>query len=76
MNITPNTPLEHLPQFLTPNEFRILTRIGRSTIYDAIRRGEVPSVRFGRAVRIPREALRRYLEVGGSARGQSHDEQA
>jgi excisionase family DNA binding protein len=72
MHITPNTPLEDLPQFLTPKEFCAFTRIGRSTIYDAIRRGEIPVARFGRVVRIPRDVVRRYLTGTEDGKGQTY----
>ena len=31
-------------------------RITPNAVYEMVRRGKVPSVRFGRAIRIPREA--------------------
>jgi excisionase family DNA binding protein len=34
----------------------------RSVIYGMIHSGELPHVRFGKAVRIPDEALRAYIE--------------
>jgi hypothetical protein len=39
-------------------------RIGRSTLYDAIKRGELASVRFGSRIIIPLAALRRQFGVG------------
>jgi excisionase family DNA binding protein len=65
--VTPQTPLEELPQFLTVEEWRTFMRIGRSSAYDLIRQGFVPSVRWGRVVRIPREAVRKYLTQDGYA---------
>ncbi len=65
MQITPHTPFEDLPQFLTGDEFRIIVRIGRSTFYDAVKRGEIKAARFGRVLRIPREEIRRFLTVNG-----------
>ena len=51
------TPLDVLPEFLTPDEFRTYVGIGRSTVYDLLRRDEIPHVRFGRCIRIPKTAL-------------------
>ncbi len=59
----------------TPDEKRyerpadILRRvpIGRSTLYDLIYAGAVPSYRAGRAILIPAGAIDRYLEEQGSA---------
>jgi excisionase family DNA binding protein len=39
-------------------------KIGRSTLYDAIKRGELASVRFGSRIIIPVAALRRQFGVG------------
>lgn len=59
--VTRYTPFDELPQFLSVEEFRMLVGIGRSTTYDLLRRGELRHIRFGRVVRIPKEALRLYL---------------
>ena len=37
--------------------------IGRSTLYELIAQGAVPTVHIGRAVRIPTEALKRLVET-------------
>ena len=57
MPITRATPVADLPEFLSPEEFRTYVGIGRATCYELLRRGEIPSVRFGRAIRIPKSAL-------------------
>jgi excisionase family DNA binding protein len=36
-------------------------RIGRSKAYELIRSGELPVVRIGRAVRVPRAALEKWV---------------
>lgn len=36
--------------------------ISRNSAYEAVRRGEIPSLRIGRRVLIPRAALERMLE--------------
>ena len=38
-------------------------KIGRSTLYDAIKRGDLASVRFGSRIIIPLAALRRQFGV-------------
>lgn len=53
------TPIEDLPEFLSPDEFRGYVDISRSTVYDLLRKAEIPFVRFGRCIRIPKAALRR-----------------
>lgn len=49
--------LDALPDVLTVVEFARLMRIGRNSAYEAIRRGDVGSVRIGRRVVIPRAAV-------------------
>jgi excisionase family DNA binding protein len=66
--VTPQTPIEDLPQFLTVEEWRTFMRIGRSSAYDLIRRGLVPAIRWGRTVRIPREAVLKCVTQEGQAK--------
>lgn len=40
-----------------------LTRLGRSTIYNEIAAGRLRAVRIGRAVRVRRDDLDRWLEL-------------
>ncbi|MGA7871092.1 MAG: helix-turn-helix domain-containing protein [Candidatus Binatus sp.] len=60
--------------FLRVREFAEQAQISRSMAYILVRRGVVPSRKFGNAIRIPREALeamaREALEkkVGEAAR--------
>jgi excisionase family DNA binding protein len=56
-DITRSTRFDDLPEFLTPEEFRQYVGIGRGTAYDLLRRGEIPCVRFGRLIRVPKSAL-------------------
>jgi excisionase family DNA binding protein len=51
------TPVADLPEFLSPEEFRAVVGIGRNTMYDLLRRGEVPHLKLGRTIRIPKSAL-------------------
>jgi len=46
---------------LTVEEARALCRLSRNTMYAAIARGEVPHLRVGRRILIPRGALERFL---------------
>jgi len=38
--------------------------ISRNLVYDAVRRGEIPSIRVGKRYLIPRRALEKFLEQG------------
>jgi excisionase family DNA binding protein len=49
--------LEDLPAFLTVPEAASLLRLGRTACYAAVARGEIPSLKFGAKLRIPRAAL-------------------
>jgi excisionase family DNA binding protein len=42
---------------LTVPETAKLLRISRNLAYELVARGEIPSVRFGRLIRVPRAAL-------------------
>ena len=51
--------LDGAPPFLTIEEAARMLRIGRTAAYEAAQRGELPTVRFGRRLRVPRHALAR-----------------
>lgn len=52
---------EHEPLTLTVEETAALLRISRGKCYEAVRQGEIPSLKFGRTIRIPRFALQNLL---------------
>ncbi len=52
---------------LTVEEARQILRLGRNAAYEAIRRGEIPVLRFGRRIVVPRAALERMLSEAGKA---------
>jgi excisionase family DNA binding protein len=57
---------------LTVPEAAELLGIGRTAAYEAARTGELPTVRLGRRVLVPREALARFLTptpAGGGISG-------
>jgi excisionase family DNA binding protein len=56
-----NRSLSHdeLPEYLTPSELQSYLSLSRNTVYDLLRRNEIPHVRFGRLIRIPKAALKR-----------------
>lgn len=58
------------PLLYTRAEACTQLRVGRSTIDELIRQGEIRSVKIGRSRRIPADALKEYvrrLEVGADA---------
>ena len=48
-------------ELLRTDDVQKLLRIGRSKLYEMIAHGELPVVRIGRAVRIPRHELERWI---------------
>ena len=53
--------LHDLPMTLREEDLMPLLGIGRNTAYELIRSGQIRSVRIGRQIRIPREALLEFL---------------
>ncbi|MFN8560023.1 MAG: helix-turn-helix domain-containing protein [Dehalococcoidia bacterium] len=46
---------------LTVKDVQEATCLGRTKVYELIREGELPVVRIGRAVRIHRQSLERWI---------------
>lgn len=55
--------VETIPAVLTVPEVGQFLRIGRNNAYELVRAGKIRSVRIGRKIRIPREALYEYLST-------------
>ena len=53
--------LHDLPMILQVEDLMPILGIGRNTAYELIRSGQIRSVRIGRQIRIPREALLEFL---------------
>jgi excisionase family DNA binding protein len=41
--------------------------LSRNATYDAAKRGEIPTIRFGKLIKVPTAALRRMLESAGQS---------
>ena len=52
---------------LTVDEAGRLLGISRALAYELVARGELPSLRLGRRIVIPRRALERMVEEAGSS---------
>jgi excisionase family DNA binding protein len=50
-----------VPMLLRTTEVGTLLGLGRSTIFELLAAGELPTVRIGRAVRVPRQALEDWI---------------
>lgn len=57
MNISRNTPIKELPEFLSVDEFARFFGIGKTTAYELVRSGEVASKRFRRRYFIPKSEV-------------------
>ncbi len=53
--------LEGLPTVLTIPETAKILRIGRNSAYEAAHRGQIPTIKIGKRLLVPREALERQL---------------
>ena len=53
--------LHYLPMTLRVAELMPILGIGRNTAYELIRSGQIRSIRIGRQIRIPRDALLEFL---------------
>ena len=51
---------------LSVKEAREQLGLSRGLMYEAIRNGQIPSIRIGRRILIPRAALERLLEKAGA----------
>jgi len=58
--------LAEAPDVLTVEQTAALLAVGRGTAYEAVRTGEIPSVRIGRCIRVPRHALEELLNGGAN----------
>jgi excisionase family DNA binding protein len=54
------------PLVLTVCEVAKILRLGKMSVYEAVSRGEIPYIRIGRRILIPRNALERMLDNLGS----------
>lgn len=50
-------PVRDLPAVLTVEEAAAVLRVGRTAGYEAVRRGEIPTIKIGRSLRVPRARL-------------------
>ena len=62
-NYSAITNFDTLPLALTVLEAGQVLRVGRSVTYELVRSGQLRSVRIGRSIRIPRDALVEYLQL-------------
>lgn len=54
------------PLALSVMETAKILGVGRSSVYEAIRTGQIPSLRFGKRILVPRAALNKVLAQAGT----------
>lgn len=52
---------DELPLTLRVEDLMPILNIGRNTAYELVRSGQIRSIRIGRQLRIPKEAVQEYL---------------
>jgi excisionase family DNA binding protein len=52
-------------QFMTVVEIAATMRVSRATVYRLLHADQLPSIRVGRPLRIPREAIETYVCCAG-----------
>lgn len=57
-----STTFENLPLLMTVGEMASILRIGRNAAYQLVRDGNIQSIHVGRNIRIPRNALIKFVE--------------
>ena len=61
-DVTTTTRLVVRPLLVSVDQAAGLLGIGRTTLYELIRRGDVRPIRIGRCVRIPQRELEAYVD--------------
>lgn len=56
------TPADGLPAMLLVREVQECLRLSRNGVYDAIARGDIPSVRIGGRILVPKHKFNQLLE--------------
>ena len=56
------TELQLIPMVLTVPELAVALCIGRNAAYKLVESGKIRSIRIGKTIRIPHNALEDYLE--------------
>jgi excisionase family DNA binding protein len=48
---------------MTVVEIAVMMRVSRATVYRLLHAGHLPSIRVGRSLRVPREAVETYVRT-------------
>jgi len=59
--------VENIPEALTTGEVARILKVTPSRVQELVRQSILPHFRLGRQVRIDRQQLQRFIELGGKA---------
>ena len=62
MDVKNITQFSTLPDFFAPDKLAAVFPVSRSTLYRALRRGEIPSLRVGKRFVLSRSHLEQWVE--------------
>ena len=62
MDVKSTTQLSTLPDFFAPDKLTAVFPVSRSTLYRALGRGEIPSLRVGKRFVLSRSHLEQWVE--------------
>jgi excisionase family DNA binding protein len=54
-------PTAETKPLLTPPEVAAILRVGKNTVYDLIRSGQLPAFKVGRSYKVPTAELRKFV---------------
>ena len=60
------TSLDNLPLTLRVEELMPIFGVGRNTAYELVRSGQIRSIRIGRQLRVPKDAVLNFLNQQNS----------
>lgn len=61
--MTDITNLDDVPLVISVAELARIMRVSRNTAYEIVRSGQIQSIRTGAQIRIPKNALKKYLNI-------------
>ena len=62
MDVKSTTQFSTLAEFCAPDKLTAVFPVSRSTLYRALRRGEIPSLRVGKRFVLSRSHLKQWVE--------------
>ncbi len=63
----------HSSSIYQPAELAKMLSVSRQTVYKGLRDGTIPSIRLGRRFVIPKAAIEKWLESGGTPSAQNEN---